>query len=375
MTRTTTPDLTPLSPLVRTAGKSLGPEKTVMLAGNALPEKTGIPDHYKCLHAPDAVTAQRVITEVLHLWRTAPVVIIISQDACCTSWKKFFDEHAVLRTIPFFMYAANPTPALKTNVREQGFIDEIITGDCLRQHLDEKISFVTRFKQLSLYKTQEIKSRMPDTVIRRRNRQHIGKRLVDILLAGTALLLLSPLLLLIALLIRMESPGPVIYAARRAGRNYRIFPFYKFRTMVQHADRQLDQLKHLNQYDARKGGAVFYKLPNDPRITRLGAFLRNTSLDELPQLFNVLTGDMSIVGNRPLPLYEAATLTTDEWAQRFLAPAGITGLWQVSKRGKKHMSAEERIGLDIRYADRCSFTMDMWIMINTPLALVQKQNV
>jgi lipopolysaccharide/colanic/teichoic acid biosynthesis glycosyltransferase len=120
---------------------------------------------------------------------------------------------------------------------------------------------------------------------------------------------------------------------------------------------------------------VFFKVSNDPRITRVGAFLRNTSLDELPQLINVLLADMSLVGNRPLPLYEAQTLTTDEWAARFMAPAGITGLWQIKKRGQDDMSVEERINLDIDYAKRNNFMYDLWIMANTPTALMQKSNV
>jgi lipopolysaccharide/colanic/teichoic acid biosynthesis glycosyltransferase len=203
-----------------------------------------------------------------------------------------------------------------------------------------------------------------------------GKRLFDIVVSVVALVLLSPLFLLIAIVIKLESRGPVFYIAQRAGRGYRIFNFFKFRTMVAGADKKVDQLAHLNQYNASKdSGPVFFKVSNDPRITKVGAFLRNTSLDELPQLINVLLGDMSLVGNRPLPLYEAATLTTDEWAARFLAPAGITGLWQIKKRGHKEMSVEERIQLDIDYSTKCSFLYDLWIMANTPFVLVQKSNV
>jgi lipopolysaccharide/colanic/teichoic acid biosynthesis glycosyltransferase len=176
--------------------------------------------------------------------------------------------------------------------------------------------------------------------------------------------------------VKLESRGPIFYIAKRAGRGYRIFNFYKFRTMEVGADKKIEQMSHLNQYNANaSSGPVFFKVTNDPRITKVGAFLRNSSLDELPQLINVLLGDMSLVGNRPLPLYEAATLTTDVWAERFMAPAGITGLWQIKKRGQEDMSVEERIGLDIDYANRNNFMYDLWIMANTPTALLQKSNV
>jgi lipopolysaccharide/colanic/teichoic acid biosynthesis glycosyltransferase len=180
---------------------------------------------------------------------------------------------------------------------------------------------------------------------------------------------------LIALAVKIESKGPVFYIAKRAGKGYKIFDFYKFRTMLVGADEKIAEFSHLNQYGAGlSDGPVFFKISNDPRITKVGAFLRNTSLDELPQLLNVFLGDMSLVGNRPLPLYEAAALTTDDWAKRFMAPAGITGLWQIKKRGKEDMSVEERINLDIDYANKYNFAYDLWIMANTPSALFQKAN-
>jgi lipopolysaccharide/colanic/teichoic acid biosynthesis glycosyltransferase len=201
------------------------------------------------------------------------------------------------------------------------------------------------------------------------------KRMFDITVSSLLLLLALPLFLLIAIAIRLESRGPIFYNARRAGRGFRIFKFYKFRTMVVNADKKIEQLAHLNQYGEAAKGAQFFKIANDPRITRVGRFLRNTSLDELPQLFNVLKGDMSLVGNRPLPLYEAATLTTNDFVERFMAPAGITGLWQIKKRGKSDMSVEERINLDISYARKSTLLYDLWIMAQTPGALIQKTDV
>src|SRR5690606_38856170 len=142
------------------------------------------------------------------------------------------------------------------------------------------------------------------------------------------------------------SKGPVIYRSKRAGFRYQIVNFYKFRSVRMNADEELDKLAALNQYAANGGQSDLVKICNDPRITKFGSFIRDTSLDELPQLFNVLKGDMSLVGNRPLPLYEAQQLTSDEWVSRFLGPAGITGLWQVSKRGRSEMSDRERRELD-----------------------------
>jgi lipopolysaccharide/colanic/teichoic acid biosynthesis glycosyltransferase len=200
------------------------------------------------------------------------------------------------------------------------------------------------------------------------------KRCFDVLVASFLLLLLAPLFVLIAIAVTAETRGTVFYISERAGKGYRIFRFYKFRTMFAGADRQLVELTHLNQYRGFLKPR-FFKVRNDPRITRVGRFLRNSSLDELPQLINVLTGDMSLVGNRPLPLYEAETLTTDGLADRFLAPAGITGLWQIKKRGRELVTEEERISLDIDYGNNYNFIYDLWIMANTAQALIQKAKV
>jgi lipopolysaccharide/colanic/teichoic acid biosynthesis glycosyltransferase len=201
------------------------------------------------------------------------------------------------------------------------------------------------------------------------------KRLFDIVLSLIALLILAPFMLLIALIVKLESKGPVFYVSKRAGAGYKIFNFYKFRSMRVGADDELKKLAHLNQYGENDHNGIFYKIKNDPRVTPFGRFIRKTSLDELPQFINVLIGDMSLVGNRPLPLYEAEKLTKDQIAWRFLAPAGITGLWQVTKRGKDSMSPEERIALDMEYAMKNSFWLDMKILISTLPALLQKEKV
>ncbi|HMX39255.1 MAG TPA: sugar transferase [Saprospiraceae bacterium] len=203
-----------------------------------------------------------------------------------------------------------------------------------------------------------------------------AKRLFDILAASIGIILSLPIWLPTLIAIRLESRGPVLYRSKRVGAGYHVFDFLKFRSMRVDADAMLQQVKHLNQYAAEdQSGPAFLKIANDPRVTRVGRFIRKYSIDELPQLVNVLLGDMSLVGNRPLPLYEAEQLTRDEWAARFLAPAGITGLWQVTKRGHADMSAEERIALDVRYArEYCAWT-DFVILVKTFTAFVQREAV
>lgn len=247
------------------------------------------------------------------------------------------------------------------------------------------------------------------------------KRLFDIAFSSACLVALSPVFLVIATSIAVESKGKIFYASKRVGRDYKVFDFYKFRSMYQDADSRLAKMGHLNQYqknvtiqpegtthkicpicEGEMGKQVcgsriiadnersecefitlrkkekqssFLKFENDPRITKVGRFIRSTSIDELPQLFNVLKGDMSIVGNRPLPLYEAEKLTHDQAILRFQAPSGITGLWQVTKRGKSDMSEEERLSLDNEYAQKWSILKDIKILFRTIPALLQSENV
>jgi len=240
------------------------------------------------------------------------------------------------------------------------------------------------------------------------------KRSFDILVALFALILLSPVILITMLAIRLESKGKVYYFSKRVGANYKIFNFYKFRSMYHDADKRLKEVAHLNQYltdtveescvecaklpegghctpmvyydgqeicerlaNKRKSARkAFLKIVNDPRITKVGKVIRRTSIDELPQLFNILKGDMSIVGNRPLPLNEAEALTKKKWSRRFKASAGLTGLWQIKKRGKSGvMSEEERFTIDNYYAEHNSFWGDIGIILKTFGALLQKENV
>ncbi|HTQ28334.1 MAG TPA: sugar transferase [Puia sp.] len=295
--------------------------------------------------------------------------------AAIRSFCLYIGNHAAFSTIPFVVDASSLNGREVNDFRKHKLADEIIFLNKTDENgISSKIQFLKKVKTKAA--GLETLAKTERKLLSRFNATMILKRVFDAVLSSIALILLSPIFLLISLAINLESRGPVFYIAKRAGRGYRIFNFYKFRTMYTGADKMIDNFSHLNQYNAdAANGPVFFKINNDPRVTRVGAFLRNTSLDELPQLINVLLGDMSLVGNRPLPLYEAATLTTDECAKRFLAPAGITGLWQIKKRGKEDMSVEERISLDIDYADKYNFMYDLWIMANTPSALIQKSSV
>jgi len=272
-----------------------------------------------------------------------------------------------LREIPFIVVATEEGFSMDRETAIRKGIDDCFTEPVNWNDLRQRLEFLYTFKPQLVKsiekKNEDVKLKIPT-----------GKRIFDIVVASTALLALSPLLLMVALLIKATSKGPVVYRSKRVGRGYEVFDFLKFRSMCVDADDKLASVKHLNNYDKGKKecSTSFIKIKNDPRVTNIGKFIRKTSIDELPQLFNVLRGEMSIVGNRPLPLYEAEQVTKDEWARRFLCPAGLTGLWQVSPDGKDTMSVEQRIGLDIEYAKKFSFLLDVKIISSTIPAMIQR---
>jgi len=309
---------------------------------------------------------------------------------------RFIKENFIHKN--FFFVIANTKENMR-NLFIKG-VDDVFLKDVSSKDIYTRYQFIKKNAlQLKLYKTpKEYKYKFP-----------LWKRTFDILFSSIAILFLLPFFTIIAIAIRLESKGKVFYAAKRVGTGYKIFDFYKFRSMYTNADKKVDSLLTKNQYSVNESADIskedndgpllfsdndivfenafiknrsnkqnnaFFKMVNDPRITKVGKFIRNTSIDELPQLFNVLKGDMSIVGNRPLPLYEAELLTTDRWSERFLAPAGLTGLWQVMKRGNSNsLSADERKDLDIQYAKNVSFLGDINIIFKTFAALKQHENV
>lgn len=318
-------------------------------------------------------------------------------------------------------------------------INDTINHGASVTELNKKIQFISDRENI-LFDSEAPKYRILKFKI------PVWKRLFDIVFSCLAILILSPVFIITALAIRIESPGPILFKSKRVGTNYSIFDFLKFRSMYADAEQRLKELsKEHNQYaenhkeeekeeekaevaeetkttitaplgdqaememlnmgmesemmisdeeimlvgddfvvaesdfNKKKEEEInnaFVKIENDPRVTKVGKFIRKYSIDELPQLFNILKGDMSVVGNRPLPLYEAEKLTADSNIDRFMAPAGLTGLWQVEERGKGgNMSAEERKQLDIIYGQTYNFSLDMKIIFRTLTAFVQKENV
>ena len=291
-------------------------------------------------------------------------------------------------------------------------INDTIQPDITTEDLINKIALIKKRQELLYANDRKKKKEVKHFVL------PVWKRTFDIIFASIALIILSPLFIIIAIAIRLESKGSIIYKSKRVGTNYTIFDFLKFRSMFIDADKSLKEYTSQNQYKDDKENKshaqeitqedlgnlmigdngvmlisddfvipetefsnlrnseqsnAFVKIEKDPRVTKVGRILRKFSLDELPQLINILKGDMSVVGNRPLPLYEAELLTNDDSIDRFMAPAGLTGLWQVEKRGDSgKLSAQERKELDLRYGKEFSFWYDIKIIFKTLTAFIQK---
>jgi lipopolysaccharide/colanic/teichoic acid biosynthesis glycosyltransferase len=194
-------------------------------------------------------------------------------------------------------------------------------------------------------------------------RYRVGKRAFDLVVATALLVLAGPVLLLCAAAIRLDTPGPLLFMQQRTGRNGRRFRMWKFRTMVANAEDLKASLAHLNVLPLPD-----FKVPDDPRITRVGRFLRTTSLDELPQLFNVIRGEMSLVGPRPTSF---PATTYELWHTRRLEVApGLTGLWQL--QGRTAMTFDDRLRLDIEYIRRASLAFDAWLVVRTVGAILRR---
>lgn len=195
----------------------------------------------------------------------------------------------------------------------------------------------------------------------------VSKRVLDIVGSTIGLMLLSPVMLVVAAAVRLDSAGPVLFRQRRLGQGGRVFWVLKFRTMTTDAEHRLDELESLNE---SKGGVLF-KMRSDPRVTRIGKFLRRTSLDELPQLFNVVKGEMSLVGPRPLQLRDCVLLEELDragYAQRLTVPPGVTGPWQVG--GRSDVDCHGMLRLDLDYVERWSLGLDLRILCRTVVVVL-----
>lgn len=201
--------------------------------------------------------------------------------------------------------------------------------------------------------------------IESRKGYHFVKRLFDIILSTIGLIVLSPIMGIIAYRIKKEDGGPFFYKQVRVGKNGHQFRMYKFRSMIVNADQLLEKLKNQNEVT----GAMF-KMKHDPRITKIGQFIRKHSLDELPQLVNVLKGDMSLVGPRP-PLPSEVNHYTDYDKQRLYVTPGCAGLWQATERN--NVGFDEMVKLDLKYIQRASLYYDLWIIWKT-ITIIIKPN-
>jgi exopolysaccharide biosynthesis polyprenyl glycosylphosphotransferase len=254
----------------------------------------------------------------------------------------------------------------------QHFIDEIIIAErCstaavielveTARELDVEVLVIPGFyEELTPEAPIEYLGNFPVVALHRRNAKvvaHLFKRIWDFAVSAMLLVALLPTLLVVALSIKLDSPGPILYTSDRVGKKGRIFPCYKFRTMVANAEQLKQTLAAQNERDG-----ILFKMKNDPRITRVGRVLRKFSLDELPQLLNVLRGDMSLVGPRPPIASEVQRYEVQHFRRLEVLP-GLTGLWQV--RARQDPSFERYVGLDLAYVENWSFWLDLKILVRT----------
>ncbi|MGV3558243.1 MAG: sugar transferase [Larkinella arboricola] len=355
-----------------------------------------------------SITVARSLKEALyHLEAEPDIDLVVFNDRLnSTLFLNAVRNNPVTAKVSTILLTDNPSIDLHAEPF-RGRVIDVFNYGYAEESLQTRLSYLIRKKQYAETGgnvEKPVQVRMP-----------IWKRFFDFVGAFILLLLLSPILLVVAILVKLDSKGPIFYGSKRVGMGYKVFNMYKFRTMRTDADKMLSSMASLNMYNTKKeeepadalceacqlagtgcqrplflddkqvcedvhfrtekAKAMFSKFKEDPRVTRLGKFLRNTSIDELPQFYNILRGDMSFVGNRPLPPYEAEKLTAAGYARRFAAPAGLTGLWQVTKRGGAAVSDQERIQLDVLYAKKFSFKTDLMIVIRTLKAVWQKENV
>jgi lipopolysaccharide/colanic/teichoic acid biosynthesis glycosyltransferase len=252
--------------------------------------------------------------------------------------------------VPFIVEGTGLSKEELARFKRYTFIDELLfLNEFTAPALLHKVDFLQQMKQKwaqhpAACKVETSFRAYPDA-------RALLKRGLDLLISSVLLTVLAPVMLLIALAVKLDTGGPVLYATIRTGRGYRIFNLYKFNTIIQDADK-------------KKNGAS---------ISRIGALLRRTSLDELPVLLNVWMGDLSLVGQRALPLYEAALLTTNTEAKHFLSVAGITG-WQIQKNGQAVIPENAPLVAGTGNADKSDLLYDIWLMANKPPAIMRKTN-
>jgi lipopolysaccharide/colanic/teichoic acid biosynthesis glycosyltransferase len=259
----------------------------------------------------------------------------------------FIYSHKIMADVPFIVEATGLTKEELNRFKRYAFIDELLfLNEFTAPALLRKVGFLQRMKQKRVQQPETCKvetSFRPYADVKA-----VVKRGLDLLIASMLLVLSGPLMLLIALAVKLDTGGPVLYSTLRTGRGYRIFNLYKFNTIIPDAAKMKDGMT----------------------ISRVGMFLRKTSLDELPQLLNVWLGDLSLVGHRALPLYEAERLTTNNNAHHFLSPAGITG-WHLQKNGQLVMPVKAPLA---QATDKSDLLYDIWLMANKSSAAIQKSN-